>query len=348
MSRLDALGWSPFFSQQVPPDERLHPARVVEVQRSAYRVAGNAGEIHAELTGRLRHAGGDWPAIGDWVLIDTHGSIHHVLPRKSKFSRKAAGDETVEQIVAANIDTAFLLTSLNGDLNARRVERYLAIMWESGAQPVILLSKSDLCNDATAAMGAVAGVAPGVPIHAISVITRSGLEHVESYLRAGETIVLLGSSGVGKSTLINHLLGRPVQKIAGIREDDDRGRHTTTARRLFVLPSGGMLIDTPGMRELQLWDVDAGLSSSFEDIEALAEGCRFRDCRHDSEPGCAVRGAINKGRLNADRFESYLKLRRELSYLARKQDVLARVEENKRWKRLHKAHKEMYKLRDRG
>ena len=350
MSHLDALGWCPFFSNNVAPNMSLRPARVVEVQRSAYRVVSESGESQAQLTGRFRHTVrnlADWPAVGDWVLADEHGSIHEVLPRKGKFSRKAAGVETAEQVVAANIDFGFLLTSLNSDLNTRRIERYLGMMWESGAQPIILLTKADLCSDTRDAMEDVARVAPAVQVHAISVVTGSGLTELDPYLQPGCTIVLLGSSGVGKSTLTNYLLGRSVQKVADIREDDDRGRHATTTRRLFVLPGGAMLIDTPGLREIQLWEADTGLANSFEDIERLAEDCRFRDCRHESEPGCAVQLAIQENRLDSARFENYLTLRRELNYLARKQDVVARAEENKRWKRLHKAQKEMYRLRNR-
>jgi ribosome biogenesis GTPase / thiamine phosphate phosphatase len=349
VSHLDALGWSPFFANFIPPASDLRPARVVEQQRALYRLRAEAGEFQAVPTGRVRHSvaqQADLPVVGDWVLVDAAGNIHAVLPRRSSFSRKAAGAKTTEQVLAANVDIAFVVTSLNADLNLRRIERYMALIWDSGAQPVILLSKADLSNGITAAVDAVAEAAPAVPVHPISVVTDAGLDSIHTHLHAARTAVLLGSSGVGKSTLINHLLGHPVQKIAGIGEDD-RGRHTTTARRLFIMPSGGMVIDTPGIRELQLWGSAGGIRASFEDIEQVAAGCRFRNCGHDTEPHCAVRLALDEGRLDADRFESYLKLRRELDYLARKQDVLARVEENKRWKRLHKAAREQYKLKRR-
>ena len=353
MSHLHELGWNSFFQQHITTDDSRIPARIIEQQRSVYRVACEDAELQAEIAGHLRHTAGrsGLPIVGDWVLIEARlaerrATIHEVLPRKSKFSRKAAGHETVEQVVAANIDTVFLMTSLNADLNLRRIERYLTTIWDSGAQPVVLLSKADLCEVAATAMDAVAEVAFGVPVHALSSFTGDGLDQLRAYLRPGQTGALLGSSGVGKSTLINRLLGHEVQKVRDIREDDDRGRHTTTARRLFVLPAGGMLIDTPGMRELQLWDAGDGLSQTFDDIQLLAQHCRFRNCRHESEPGCAVQSALARQELSAERFDSYLKLRRELNYVARKQDVFARIEENRKWKRVHKAVREIYKNRD--
>ena len=354
MSHLHELGWNSFFQQFLKTTDSRLPARVVEEQRSAFRVDCEAGELLAESTGHLRYTAADrsaLPAVGDWVLIEPRvaerrATIHEVLPRRTKFSRKAAGRETEEQIVAANIDTAFLVTSLNADLNLRRIERYLTTIWESGAQPVVLLSKSDLCEDIPTAMAAVADVAFGVPIHALSSATGEGLDVINEYLKPGHTIALIGSSGVGKSTLINRLLGLDVQKTIAIREDDARGRHATTARRLFLLPGGGMLIDTPGMRELQLWEANEGLSQTFEDIEQLAQNCRFDDCQHESEPHCAVQSALANNTLSSERFESYLKLRRELGYLARKQDVLSAIELKRKWKRTHKAVKQMYRNRD--
>jgi ribosome biogenesis GTPase len=345
---LHELGWNSFFQQHLKTGDSRTPARVVEEQRDLYRVACEAGELTAETSGHLRYnAGGrsGLPAVGDWVLIEARfaegrATIHEVL------SRKTAGPETTEQIAAANIDTVFLVTSINADLNPRRIERYLTTIWESGARPVIILSKADLASNIDDAIDRVADVALTVPIHPLSAVTGEGLDRLDEYLNPGQTVALLGSSGVGKSTLINRLLGQEVQKALEIREDDARGRHATTARRLFILPGRGMLIDTPGMRELQLWDAGGGLSQTFNDIERLAEECRFRDCRHESEPGCAVQAAMASDRLSSDRFQSYLKLRRELGYLERKQDVLARIELNRKWKRIHKANRNMYKNRD--
>jgi ribosome biogenesis GTPase / thiamine phosphate phosphatase len=354
VSYLHELGWSSYFQQHLKIGESRTPARVVEEQRSAYRVACEAGELLAETAGHLRHIAVDrsgLPAVGDWVLVEARfderrATIHEVLPRKTRFSRKVAGSETAEQVIAANIDTVFLMTSLNAELNTRRIERYLTMIWESGAQPVIVFTKADLCDDAVRTMQEVTEVAFGVRMHALSSVTGEGLDQLGEYLQSGRTVALLGSSGVGKSTLINRLLGHEIQKVREIREGDDRGRHATTARRLFQLPGGGMVIDTPGMRELQLWDAPGGLSQTFSDIETFAERCRFRDCRHIEEPGCSVQAALRAHQLSPERFESYLKLQRELDYLERKQDVAARAEHNRQWKRLHKAARNLYKNRD--
>src|SRR6266496_1557230 len=331
--RLEALGWNSFYESQVSPAEReiFVPARVSEEQKNLYRLLTQFGELLAEVSGKLRYEAEnqeDFPAVGDWVLAQSRldegrATIHRILSRRSKFSRNSAGDKTSEQIVAANIDTVFLVSSLNRDLNPRRIERYLAMSWESGARPVILLNKSDLCEDPEREVLRVKVVASGAPVHVISALTRRGMEALDSYLGPAQTVALLGSSGVGKSTVVNSLMGEDVQHVREIREDDDRGRHATTCRQLIVLPQGGLLIDTPGMRELQLWESRSGLQRTFSDIDTLAIHCRFRDCRHETEPGCAVRGALEEGALESDRFEHFRKLERELAYLARKQDTLA-------------------------
>jgi ribosome biogenesis GTPase / thiamine phosphate phosphatase len=306
------------------------PARVVAEHRERYVVATADGDVSAVLAGRARHVAAtreELPAVGDWVGVsggsgDGTAIVRFVVPRRSAFVRKAAGDETEAQVLAANVDVALVATALPGDLNTRRLERYLTLAWESGAIPIVLLTKSDLVDDVAASVGQAALAAPGADVVAISALTGDGVERLSDHLIAGRTAVLLGSSGVGKSTLVNRLLGVERLRTAAIT-DEGKGRHTTTHRELVRLASGALLIDTPGMRELQLWNADEGLESAFADLEALAERCRFRDCVHDGEPGCAVREAVDAGVLSADRLEHWHKLRRELAYLARKQDEAA-------------------------
>jgi ribosome biogenesis GTPase len=347
---LAALGWNDFFAATFAPygDQGLVAGRVMRELRGVYTVATADGELAASPAGRLWHGdrgeeGVGSPAVGDWVAVrppsspTEPGLIRAILPRRSKFSRKAAGSRTDEQVVAANVDTVFLMTGLDGDFNPRRIERYLAAGWESGAEPVLILSKADLADDLEARVQEVEAIALGVPVHAISSRTGQGMDGLTPYLRPGRTVSVLGSSGVGKSTLINFLLGRDVQRIAGVRASDDRGRHTTTHRALFITPSGALLLDTPGMRELQLWEADEGLGATFADIEELAAGCRFNDCAHEGTPGCAVEAAVEKGALAPDRLESYRKLQRELRQIRAKQDEVARLREKQRIKALSKA-----------
>jgi ribosome biogenesis GTPase len=344
---LEDLGWSDFFAEAFAPHAKqgLVPARVIRESRGVYGVTTGERELSAAASGRLWHGeeGGGAPAVGDWVAVrlptlpEEPGLIRAILPRKSKFSRKAAGARTDEQVVAANVDTVFLVTGLDHDFSPRRIERYLTASWESGANPVVLLNKSDLDAELDEHLLEVEGVAMGVPVHAISAKAGQGLEALAPYLGKGKTVSVLGSSGVGKSTLINRLLGTDTQRIGSVRQSDDRGRHTTTHRELFALPGGGLILDTPGMRELQLWEADEGLGGAFADIEELAAGCRFTDCSHSGEPGCAVEEAVTSGRLAAERLESWRKLQREVEQTRARQDGLARLREKQRVKAIHKA-----------
>jgi ribosome biogenesis GTPase / thiamine phosphate phosphatase len=344
-ARLARLGWDSAFAGEFEGlgMQDVVPARVVAEHRDRYVVADADGERTAVLAGRLRHQArsrDELPATGDWVAVDAGGdgtaAVHAVLPRRSAFRRKVAGDVTEAQVLAANVDTALVAAALPADLNERRIERYLALAWESGAVPVVVLTKADLADDVDAAVCAVRAVAPGTDVVAVSAVTGAGVDALERWLRPGRTAVLLGSSGVGKSTLTNRLLGAEALRTGSVR-DDGKGRHTTTHRQLVRLESGALLIDTPGMRELQLWSADAGLESAFADVEALAARCRFRDCGHGAEPGCAVRAAAESGALDAARLESWHRLRRELAWLELRQDEAAASAERARVKTIHRA-----------
>ena len=304
----------------------------------------------AVVSGRFRFealASSDYPAVGDWVTVadgQEPAVITAVLPRRSAFvrsaadaSRRSAGHLADEQVLAANVDVAFLVAGLDRDFNLRRLERYLAVAWSSGVRPVIVLNKADIAADLDGRLLEVEAIAPAVPIVILSALTGDGLEALAPYLNPGDTAVVLGSSGVGKSTLLNALLGEERQATAAVREDDSRGRHTTTHRELFDLPGGAMLIDTPGIRSLEIAGADEGVETAFEDIAALAAGCRFSDCRHRGEPGCAVDAAIDDGRLTEARLESHRKLERELAHAERKGDPRAEAAERKRWKSIHKS-----------
>ena len=341
---MNTLGWDEFFANhfQSYAADGYAAGRIALEYKHFYRIYSEWGEVLGEIAGRLRHEAldrEDLPVVGDWVVIRRSSesdkvTIHAVLPRKSKFTRKVAGFRTEKQIVGSNIDTVFLVTSLNQDFNPRRVERYLIVAWESGARPIIVLSKSDLCDEVEERTREIKAVVGDVPIHAVSVVKREGLDELARYLKAGQTVAFLGSSGVGKSTLVNYFLGREHLRVQEIRKHDGRGVHTTTHRELIVLPQGALVLDTPGMRELQLWDGEGGLEIAFADIETVASQCYFSDCRHQDEPRCAIREALAEGAIDAARYESYQKLKKELTYLARKQDIRSAIVEKKRWKTL--------------
>ena len=338
---LARLGWAPAFEDHFAPyaADGLEPARVAVEHRGAYVLYTARGEQHAELAGRLRHAAaerGELPAVGDWVAITPTepALVQAVLPRKTKFSRLAATDhgQTIEQVVAANVDVVLLVAGLDGDFNSRRLERYLTLGWESGAEPVVVLTKSDLCVDPEAALLEVETGAIGVPVHAVSNVTGEGVDDLRGYFTDGRTVAALGSSGVGKSSLVNRLAGEELMATGDVRADG-RGRHTTTNRQLLLLPEGGLFLDTPGMRELRLWESEEGLAQTFDDVAAAAARCRFADCSHDQEPGCGVRAALADGTLTAERYASWRKLEAELRHLAVKQDARLRSEARKEIRR---------------
>lgn len=344
-------GWNEFFERKwnEKNTDSLFPGRIIADYGQKLRVVTDSGDYLVNRPVKrldLQLAVGDWVALkkDEWETL----LISDMLPRKSKFSRAAAGIEVKEQVVAANMDLVFLMQSLNNDFNLRRLERYLIASWESGATPVVVLTKLDLCSDLAEKMTAVYETAPGVDVHAISTITGEGIDEIKTYFVPGKTVALLGSSGVGKSTFVNALLGKETIKTQGIREKDGKGRHTTTHRELLLLPSGGLILDTPGMRELSLWEADAGMDIMFSDIEELTKLCRFRDCKHGNEPGCAVREALESGKLDPKRWENWKKLQRELARLEAKKEGKLRQHEKQWGKKLAKFQRELEKTRRKG
>ena len=339
------LGWHASFESSFAPFSAAGylPARVACEHKHSFSLYTPTGVLDAACTGRLLHEArsrADLPSVGDWVVVkprprETFADIHAVLPRRTKFSRRASGPRPDEQIVAANVDVVLLVTALDANYNPRRIERFLAVAWESGAQPVVVLNKSDLHADPAGAQHAISLVAPGAPVLVISALDGTGLAGLSPYLHPGHTVAVLGSSGVGKSTLINALLGEVHQDTGATRENDSRGRHTTTRRELLLAPSGALIMDTPGMRELQFHEDEASVEDTFADILEQASRCRFSDCSHRAEPGCAVQAGLADGTIAEDRWRSYQKLAREQTYAARKADTGAARREKAVWKKIN-------------
>lgn len=353
--KLIDLGWDSYFEKHYEQyrDLKYSPMRICRENRGKYKAFGESGEFDCEISGKFRFEAGqggkpEFPAVGDWVAATVRGNekkatIHALLPRKSVFSRKVAGEITDEQVAAANIDTVFIVTGLDLNFNLRRIERYLAMAWNSGAVPVVILNKSDICEDVGSRIYEVESIAPGVDIYAMSTMNNTGIESLSKYLQAGKTTAFLGSSGVGKSSIINSLLGGEILKVNEVSGFGSRGRHTTTHRELMLLPGGGIVIDTPGMRELQVWGDEEGLNQTFDDISSIASGCRFKDCSHENEPGCAVLEAVNNGILDPKRLESYKKLKKEFKYLADRETMKPGAIEKARNKTISKQVKKFFK-----
>lgn len=357
---IEHYGWSDLLAAAFAPHARAGhtPGRVVQQQRDGYLVVTDAGEVRARASGRLLHEARELghPAVGDWVALSQNprertATIHAILPRSTAFVRRAAHSTRGLQIIAANIDVAFIVTSMNADLNPRRIQRYLAAAWQSGARPVVVLTKSDLSDDPQAVAdelsARIAALETGCPVRLVSAREGAGLDALLSEVRPGETCVLIGSSGVGKSTLVNAFLSEDRMATGAIREHDDQGRHTTSHRELIRLPGGGMIVDTPGIREVGLIDAEEGVSAAFDDIENLPQDCKFSDCSHVNEPGCAVRGALESGALDPDRWAHFQKLKLELAAAEEKAERLVRDAERRRLAGLQK-HYRTTRRNDRG
>jgi ribosome biogenesis GTPase / thiamine phosphate phosphatase len=347
LTTLRALGFSSHYEKQFKrlADTSLIPARVAIEHKNRYVLYSHEGELSAELAGKMRFNAYDLPAVGDWVGVRTDGEsaiIHHLFERRTKFSRVAVGGAGEEQIVAANIDTVFIVVGLDQNFNVRRTERYLVLAHESGADAVIVLNKADVAEGLDEKLEAIADVSGNAPIIAVSALTGENIERLRAYTQEGQTIALMGSSGVGKSSIINALLGDPRQEVSHVSDSNAKGRHTTTHRELVKLPDGGLIMDTPGMRELQLWSTEESLDESFSDIVEIADECHFSDCSHETEPGCAIQSALSSGDLEPGRWKSYQKLQREIRHFETRNDIHAMLKQKELWKKVHKNLKDKY------
>jgi len=347
---LEQYGWNSEWQEKFSSIQQPGwiPGRILSQSVDLYQLITEQGEMNGKISGKKRYeslSAVDFPVTGDWVALQpsagSNAVIQCICQRTNSLMRKQNIKQDA-QLLGANIDFAFIMTSLDHDFNPRRLERYLVIAWENNIQPIILLNKADICEQTEERLHEAETVAVGTPIHVISARQKTGLESVQSYCQTGKTIILIGSSGVGKSTLTNALLGNTIQTTQAIREDDSHGRHTTTRKSLFLLPGGGLLLDTPGLREIQLWGDISGLSSTFQDIEDLAEECRFQNCRHESEPGCAVKDAIEKGKLPQERLDSYHKLQKELQYQSSRENYWELEARRKKWKTISKMIKKLH------
>lgn len=356
MYTIKSLGWNSFYQDKLSNrvEKDLIPARVAVENKNNFILYTEYGEIPGEVSGRLLFTSDNTsslPKVGDWVLVDLYDNntlaiINEVMPRRTKLSRKVAGNKSDEQIIASNIDTIFIVQSADETFNLNRIERYLVAVKNSGANPVVLLSKSDLCDDVEGYIESTKNSAHTVDVFAISVKDTNSIEVISTIISEGETIALIGPSGVGKSTLINELIGEERQSVNEVRLGDSKGKHTTTKRELIMLPGGGLIIDTPGMREFQLWSDDVSLNSAFPEIDSLSEDCKYKDCSHIHEAGCAVLDAVNRGIIKAKRYANYLKMRKELTYLENRINESARSVEKKKWKSIHKEIKRFHKNGD--
>ncbi len=353
MGILEEWGWDARWAEAFGGDaaKGFFPARLIEEQRGLFQIMSEQGVKSARTTGNMRHKAADradLPAVGDWIAAEFPKNekvalIRRILPRRTKLSRKAAGDVMMEQVIAANLDTVLVMTALNAEFSVRRLERFLTVSRESGAEPVLVLNKADACPDSAAFLEQARSVAGNASVIAISAKTGAGLDALNAWIKPGLTVGLVGSSGVGKSTLVNRLAGNEKIKTAATRATDERGRHTTTHRQLFVLPGGGILLDTPGMREMQFWEADQGLAKTFDEIESLAPGCRFKDCAHGAEPGCAVKTAVEAGTVTQERVDAWRKLKGEANKDYRRKEITPQAGEKAKWKIASKAHRKRIK-----